>query len=270
MEESMEILKRSIEIILSPLGIMTILTVLGIALGFIKTYSRAGRRFLICGGLLFLIFLFSPLSQYLIWNLERQFPPMIKPPESPKIDRIVVLAGYAEENLQLPITSNVTETTIGSMTEGLRLYRLLPGAKLVMSGGILRAGDRPVGALMADFIRQMGVPASDILVEGNSLNTYENLFEVRKLVQSKPFILVAAACDSRRAAAVAKKLRMNPFPAPSCIWTLRKGPGEGNTEEEFNDFFGSIRNPSFETLSRLQWACHEYLGYIWYCLLDRI
>ncbi len=266
----MEILKRSIEVLFSPLGIMAFLTILGIVLGALKRSSRAGCKILVLAGLLFLIFLFSPLSHYLIWNLERQFPPMIAPPESPKIDRIVVLSGYAEENPALPITSKVGGTTICSIAEGLRLYRLMPGAKVLMSGGRIGPGDKSLAAMMADFIRQMGVPAGHILVEENSRNTYENLLEVRKLVQSKPFILVAAACDLRRAVAVAKKLGMNPLPAPSCIWTLGKGPKPGNTADQFVDFFGGIRNPSSRNLTRLQWAYHEYIGFIWYRLLDRV
>ncbi len=261
---------RLIEIVFSPLGIMTILLALGVLLAIVKRHSRAGYRLLIFGGLLFLIFLFSPLSLYLTLGLEKQFPPMLTPPQSPKTDKIVVLAGYAEENPGFPVTSNVSEPTMGSMSEGLRLYRLLPGAKLIMSGGVARSGEKPVAAMMADFLQQMGVPAKDLVVEGNSRNTYENLFEIRKMVGASPFILVAPACDLRRAVAVANKLDMKPMPAPSCIWTLQYNLGYLSKADQIDHFLRSFGSPSVENLARLQWTYHEYLGYLYYRYLGYI
>ena len=82
------------------------------------------------------------------------------------------------------------------------------------------------------------------------------------------FILVAAACDLRRAVAVAKKLQMNPIPAPSGIWTLQNHPGDAGAIDQLIGIFKSA--PSLNNLFRLQWAYHEYLGYVWYQLLDRI
>ncbi len=262
--------ERVIEIIFSPIGIVTILLASGVILALVKRHSRAGRGLLACGGLLFLIFLFSPLSLYMTMILEKDFPPLLAPPQSPKVDRIVVLAGYAEENPGFPITSNVSESTMGSMSEGLRLYRLIPGAKLLMSGGVIRSGEKPVAAMMADFLQQMGVPAKDLIVEGNSRDTYENLFEVRKLVGTGPFILVAPAADLRRAVAVAQKLDMKPIPAPSCIWTLQHQLSYLSKAEQIEHFFTTFGSPSLNNLTRLQWAYHEYLGYIYYRYLGRI
>jgi uncharacterized SAM-binding protein YcdF (DUF218 family) len=270
MGHAAEITKRSIEIIVSPLGIMTILMACGLAGSVARRHSRVGQRLLICGVLLFLVYLFSPLSPYLTLSLEKQFRPMLKPPESPKINRIAVLAGYGEEHPAFPITSNVSGQTMGSISEGLRLYRLVPGAKLITSGGVARRGEKPVAAMMADFLQQMGVPAVDLIVEGKSHNTYENLRELRKLVGAEPFILVAPACDLRRALAVSQRLRMNPIPAPSCIWAMQHHPDAASPIQWTADFFKSWASPSLENLHRLQWAYHEYLGYVWYRILGRI
>ncbi len=265
----MEIIKISIELIFSPLGILTVLTACGLGLSVARKHRRAGGRLLFVGGLLFLVFLISPLADYLVLQLESPYPPMLKPPEFPKIDRIVVLAGYGRDYPGFPITSNLSSHTICNAVEGLRLYRLVPGAKLILSGGIVRKGDRPVSAMMADFLQQMGVPASDLIVEGSSRNTYENLLEVKKIVNSNPFILIAAGCDLRRATAVARKLKMTAIPAPACIWALQRHSQRGSAGEKMVSFFRGFA-PSAENLSRLQWAYHEYVGYIWYGLLGRI
>lgn len=266
----MELAKRSLEIIFSPLGVLSILLLGGVILGFTRSFSRAGRRLLIAGALLFALYVFTPLTHYLVWNLEKDFPPLLAPPQVPKTDRIVVLAGYAEEHPEFPITSNVSAQTIFNLSEGLRLYRLIPKTKLILSGGIVRTGERAVASSMADFLRQMGVPEQDLIVEGNSANTYQNLFEVKKLVGSSPFILVASACDLRRAVAVARKLEMNPVPASANIWTLQARPSERNLSEESSTYIKKRGYVSFNNLSRLQWAYHEYLGYVWYQLLGRI
>jgi uncharacterized SAM-binding protein YcdF (DUF218 family) len=265
----MDFFKKAVEIIFSPLGITSILIASGIIAGCTERCQRTGRRLLFSGGLLFLVFLFSPIAEFLILQLEKDYPPMLVPPASAKIDRIVVLAGYSEEHRGFPITTLVSEQTIATMSEGLRLYRLLPGSKMIMSGGVVRRGERPVAAAMSDFLQQMGVAASDIVVEGRSANTYENLAEVKKLVGSVPFILVAQACDLRRAMAVARKLQMNPVAAPACHWALQNHPDQG-TAEEIGKYIESFFYPSTDNLFRIQWAYHEYVGFSWYQFLGRI
>ncbi len=265
----MEFLKRSVEIIFSPLGITTILIGAGIVLSCMGRHSRGSRRLLISGGLLFLVLLFSPISGYLMLRLEREYPPLLNPPTSPKMDRIVVLAGYAEEHRGFPVTTNVSKQTISTLSEGLRIYRLLPGAKMIMSGGVVREGEKPVAAAMSEFLQEMGVPVQDVIVEGKSQNTYENLGEVKRIVGSAPFVLVAQACDLRRAVAVARKLHMNPVAAPAGHWALQYHMSS-STPEEILIYLGAFLFPSVENLSRAQWAYHEYVGYLWYRLLGRV
>jgi uncharacterized SAM-binding protein YcdF (DUF218 family) len=267
---AMEFIKRLIELILSPLGILTLVTLAGVVLSFSKRRLRAGRRLLLCSGILFLLFLFSPLAQYLMLRLERQYPPLMSPPEYQKADQVVMLAGYAEENPGIPVTSSISEQTVLVLSEGLRLYKLIPGAKMITSGGIARSSDKSVAAIMADFLQQMGVPAEDLIVEGNSRNTYENLVEVRKIVGSRPFILVALGCDMKRATAVAGKLKMHAIPAPAGLWAVQHHRADMSFSEKVGDFFARFAHPSLTNLSKLQWAYHEYVGLLWYRLLGRI
>jgi uncharacterized SAM-binding protein YcdF (DUF218 family) len=265
----MEFAKQSIEFIFSPFGMVILLLIVGTLFCLISRHSRAGHRFLFCGSLLFLIFTLSPLATYLMWNLERQFPPLIRPPTTPKIERIAILAGYAEEGPGIPVTSSVSEQTIASLSEGLRLHRLLPNAKLIVSGGVAEKGKRSVAAVMADFLQELGVPKESLIIEGNAQNTFENLREVKNLVGTAPFILVASGCDLRRAVAVAKKLQMNPIPAPAYIWTLQRHPINWTLTDWAVNYF---RNHGYISLNifRLQWAYHEYVGYLWYSFLERI
>ncbi|MCL2877224.1 MAG: YdcF family protein [Acidobacteria bacterium] len=261
----MNFLKNAVELLFSPVGIMVLLLISGILLNFWKRRRVVGRRLMFCGVVLFLVFLFSPLAGYLMLNLEKDYAPMLHPPKQPRPGKILILSGYAEEYEGFPITSLLSEMTVGNLTEGLRLYRLMPDSVVIVSGGVLRKDERPVAASMADFLKQMGVPEERILIEGNSRNTYENFRESGKFLGTEPFILVAQACDMRRAMAVAGKLGMQPLAAPASYWALQRY-SDLNKSKKSGGFSGAFLYPSVENLNRLQWAYHEYAGYLWYRL----
>jgi uncharacterized SAM-binding protein YcdF (DUF218 family) len=257
----MWLVKRLLEVGLSPLGVTTLLLAGGLLLSLRRRPSRAGCRLLAVGAGLFLVWLFSPLAELAIRPLEVQYTPLLQPP-AVAVDRIVVLAGYGERHPAIPVTSNVSHQTLCNMAEGIRLYHLMAGTKVLLSGGSGRREDPPVAGIMADFLRAMGVPAHDILIEGQSQNTYENLVYVKQMIGTQPFVLVAAACDLPRAMAVAYKLGMRPVAAPACIWTLQHyGDDLG-----LSQVLGGFTTPSLGRLGRLQWAFHEYVGYVWYKL----
>lgn len=266
----MTILKRSIEICFSPVGIMTLLFIAGLIVIAYHRTSRMGRRLLWSGVWLYLIFLFTPLAEVLVSNLERPFPALLHPDASAGIRAIVVLSGYGEDFTFLPVTSKLSEETIARMVEGIRLYRELPGAKLVVSGGVLRAGDRPIADLMADFAKAMGVPEAAVVIEAKSETTHENLVEVKRIIGSEPFILVTSACDLRRSIAVARKLGMKPLAAPAAIWAAQHYPAGMPWLEWSWKLIESVATPSTSRFGYLQWAYHEYVGYAWYWMLGRV
>jgi uncharacterized SAM-binding protein YcdF (DUF218 family) len=266
----MNALKSLAELTFSPLGLMTFFLCGGFILSILGRTSRWGRRFLVTGAFLFFLFTLSPLAEILVRSLERHYSPLLTPPASIPIKRIVVLSAYAEQYSTIPVTSNLYEESLFRLVEGIRLYRCLPGSNLILSGGSLRHQDKPVASIMADFVREMGVPDKDILVEGRSLNTYENLVEVKKIIGSDPFILVASACVLRRAMAVAWKLGMHPIAAPAHIWTLQHYPAEMDWTEWPLAVLDGFGFPDPVRLNYLQLAYHEYLGYAWYRLLGWI
>jgi len=127
-----------------------------------------------------------------------------------------------------------------------------------------------MAAIMADFLQEMGVPRGDIRLEDQSRNTYENLREVRRMVRDHPFLLVATASDLRRAMAVAHKLDMAALPAPACIWATQRFPSGLTWVSWITHGVESLAYPSERRWSYLQWAYHEYVGYMWYAIHDRI
>jgi len=262
-------LVRAVELLVSPLGVMTMLLGFGFFLSLRKRRRPLGRKLLFCGAALFLVFLFSPLASILMFQLEKDYAPLLWPPRRPEVKRMLILAGYAEEHPGYPVTSVLSQRTVGTLAEGLRLYRLMPDAVIVVSGGVMRRGEQSFADSMADFLTQAGVPAERILVERKSQSTYENLLESKAYLREEPFVLVAQACDMRRAAGVARKLGMNPVPAPAAYQARQHYDGlsaRGWAAKMLVSFF----YPSPENLGRIQWAYHEHLGYFWYRLRGRV
>src|SRR5262249_55264497 len=156
------------------------------------------------------------------------------------------------------------EDTLYRLVEGVRVYRLVPKARIVVSGGVLRKGERPIAELMADFILSMGIPRQDILTEGESKDTYENLRNTQKLVQHDAFYLVTSAYHLRRAVGVSNRLGMQAIPCPAHIQTLQFHPPGLSWLEWTRYMATSVSMPSPERLIQIQRALHEYIGYVWY------
>lgn len=266
----MAILRKTVEICFSPVGLMTLMFVTGLFVVACRRTSRAGRRLIWCGIWLYLIFLLTPLAEVLVSGLERPFPPMLHPDAHAGVRAIVVLSGYGEDFSFFPVTSKVSEETMVRMVEGIRLHRELPGAKLVVSGGVLRPGERALANLMADFAKAMGIPEGDVVIEAKSQTTQENLLEVKKIVGSQPFILVTSACALRRAIAVARKLEMKPLAAPAAVWAAQHYPTGMRWQEWSRKLIAGMAAPSTSRLGYLQSAYHEYVGYAWYWMHGRL
>lgn len=266
----MDFLRHAAEAVLSPLGLTALLLLAGTAAGYSRRRRQLGRRLMLAGAALFLAGTFTPLAEILVWNLERDYPPLTVPPAIQPAPWVVVLSGYGEDHPGIPVTSGLTRETIGRLSEGVRIYRLMAGSKLVLSGGRVHKDSRPVSVIMAEHLKQQGIPAEDILTEERSLTTYENMVEIRKILQERPFILVTSALDLRRAMAVARKQGMQPIAAPACIRMLQNWPGEMSWSGFGLALVEAFADPSAERWVYLQWAYHEYLGYVWYRLLGRL
>jgi uncharacterized SAM-binding protein YcdF (DUF218 family) len=260
-------LARAIEGILSPVGILTLLMAGGLVASLSRRWSGLGHRLLASGAAVWILGTCLPLAELSIFALERPYRPLSSL-DSVAADTIVILSAYAEDHPTIPVTSTVSDQTMCRLVEGIRLYHQRPHLTVVVSGGA--ASGRPFALIMADFLRAMGIPEGDLRVESRSRNTYENLREVKTIVGDRPFVLVATAADLRRALAVARRLGMRAIPAPACIWALEHWSPDMGWQDWVWQLAGSVGPPSTQRWAYLQWAHHEYLGYVWYAWLGRL
>lgn len=270
MTDLMAIAEHPLTAIISPLGIVAILLFAGGVLALSGRSHAVMRRLLAWGAVLLLLFFLTPVAHYLVWNLEKDFAPLLAFPQHAKVEYIVVLRGLAAGHAGVPVTGSVSGQTLANLSEAYRLYRLSPRTRIILSGRPPEAGTRGAGGVMADLLEQLGVPRQSLVEAGDSNDLHQCLLAVRKTVAEAPFILVAPACEMRRITAVAKKLRMNPVPAPTSIWTLQRHPADTALKDEPGLYLRNSGYISFENFPRLQWACHEYLMVAWDALLGRV
>lgn len=265
----MRILKYILEFFLSPLGLLTLLLFGGLLLSLRKDHWISAKRWFTAAAILYFLFLCTPVGELAFGSLEQRYPALLNP-ETAGARYIVILSAYAERSSNAPITSNLSEETLCRLVEGMRVYRRVPESKIVVSGGVVRRGDPSIAALMADFLVALGIPARDILIEGESQDTFENLRNSSRFVQQNPFYLVTSACHLRRAMAVAKKLKMKAIACPAQILTLQAHPAGRSWQQWAGDMARSISLPSTGRLKLIQLSFHEYVGYLWYRLLGRL
>ncbi|GHM98679.1 hypothetical protein WSM22_01690 [Cytophagales bacterium WSM2-2] len=98
------------------------------------------------------------------------------------------------------------------VTHTLQLYKMGKIKKILVSGGSgsLSDTERKEAHEVADALRLMGVPDTDIVMEAESRNTYESAVAIKKMLQGQSTpsecLLVTSAYHMRRSAACFKKV----------------------------------------------------------------
>jgi uncharacterized SAM-binding protein YcdF (DUF218 family) len=261
--DDMDIVKSIFHYAITPSGIISLCFVAGFPL--IVMGKKIGKYLLASGIILYFAFSSSPLSMTLLARLENRYPPLLDTKGVGDVDTIVVLTGGAWKGPYVPGTSQVDETTVSRLREGIRLFHLIPDAKVVISGGPLGIDERdiPVSRMVGDLASAMGIPGDKIMLETNSTTTYESGVKIKKILGDTPFVLVTSASHLPRALAVFQKLGLSPIPAPADFRAIRHGPHSlVSTRDLLKKLISAF--PSSRNLAHSERAMHEYTGFIWY------
>ena len=173
--------------------------------------------------------------------LERHYSPYSTGEAQPAADSVgfvVVLGGGHLADSTLSVTSRLSDSSIKRLVEGIRIHRMHPGSKLMLSGR--GATEATTARLMATLARQLGVPDGVMRVEPRARDTHEEAEELRPVLGTAPFVLVTSAVHMPRAMGMFRHLGMNPIPAPTAAGT-----------------------PNGFALGQAHLAFHEYVGLLW-------
>ena len=217
------------------------------------------------GTVLLLLLSLPGLSTQILTPLERRYPVLLHPETvswgekssaSPKW--IVVLGGGHVSDPRLPANSQISPAALGRVVEGVRLYKSIPGSKLLLSGG--RVFDPvPESEVMARIAGLLGVKPQDISLESDSRDTADEAKIIAGMVGREKFILVTSASHMPRSMALFRKRGLQPIPAPADF-----------LGQESQGFDPSRFFPGARPLGQVETALHEYLGLAWAWLRGEI
>ena len=200
----------------------------------------------------------GPVSRVIINPLEGKYAildteKLTADGDAPKF--VVVLGGGYERAIGYPITSRLSRGTTLRVAEAVRIHQLLPGSKLVFTGGDQVAGEdkrSTVADGMAEFARMMGVSNANILLERDSRDTAEHPVKILPLIgEERRVVVVTSAMHMTRSMAFFEKQGFAPIAAPADVTPS----GSGLTLSDFIPGAGSYL--------RVDAAVHEYLGLMW-------
>jgi len=243
------IFRHLFEVMLNPFFLVLLFfTVLLVLLWFI------GDHRFIRGGLVLVLVLLIFFStgwfvQSLTRNLEDEYSPITK--INPAIHWVVVLSGGQSDRIDMPANSLLSNVSIKRLLEGLRLYRQLPAAKLLLSGGGY-GFEVPEANHLSEIASWFAIPQSDIVLETKSINTADQIKAIKQIVHKEPFYLVTSAIHMPRSMQLCQAQGLHPIAAPT-DYTLY-----------WNDERWAKRYlPNPHNLFYLSVAMHELLGRAW-------
>lgn len=236
-----------------PLPALLLVVVLGFVV--MKRSNRIGKSLIASSVSLLYLLSLGPVANALIRPLEARFKPLVENSFS-DIDYVAVLGSGVIDLSRLDVEAAPSATSLQRLVHGISLYRKLPASRLVLSGG---SGDPERPELVeAEAMKRaaisLGVPPEDIVVEGRSRTTLENVDLLKSRFEGKRILLVTSAFHMGRAIAMFKKSGIDVFPAPTAYMS----------EDVGFSFFSLI--PGAGSLGKSTSAFYEYFSRSWYSL----
>ncbi|MHA7772465.1 YdcF family protein [Roseibium sp. M-1] len=190
-----------------PSNFLIIMTLLGLLLAAMTRWRRTGRVLSWAGALGLAFCAYSPAANWLILPLEDRFP---RPESLEGYDGIIVLGGAVDT----VVTGGRGDTALTMSAERItitaRLAKLLPEAKVIHTGGqgIIVASQATEAEGAARLFEDFGIVPDRVILEDESLNTWQNAVYAKRLVDPRPdqkWLLVTSAYHMPRAMGVFEK-----------------------------------------------------------------
>ncbi|OCQ93349.1 hypothetical protein BCD67_03675 [Oscillatoriales cyanobacterium USR001] len=257
-------LSKLLPLFIYPLGMSCLLIVLAIVLFWKRPRWAAGLMALALT--ILLVFSNGWIAQSLARSLELQNLP---PEPIPQAEAIVVLGGGVYPALPPRPWVEVGEAG-DRILYGSQLYRQGKAPWLILSGGRIdwKKGGPPESVDMAEIAKAMGVPASAILQDPTSLNTYQNAVNVKKILDDRgikgPILLVTSALHFPRSRFIFQDRGIKVIPAPTDFLIAHQ-----DFKASQNSWQAVLLNllPDVDQLQLSTKALKEYIGLAVYRLL---
>ncbi|MDA9555990.1 envelope biogenesis factor ElyC [Vibrio sp.] len=242
-------LKKLLSALLMPLPFFLLLGIASLLLIMFTRHHKTG-----CFGALFafigIFFIsFQPMSSSLLFPLERQHKGFSFTEQT--VDYVVVLGNGHIVDSDIPPTSELTRNGLMRLNEGIRIHRLYPGSKLILSGyngGTTQSNAR----MMAKVALALGVKKSDIVLLESAKDTWEEARQTAAFIKGSHLVLVTSASHMERALNEFHSVGLKPIPAPTNFLAHK------DIQQAWTKY-----TPQAKYLEQTERYWHETLGIIW-------
>ena len=168
--------------------------------------------------LILFVTLYTSAGTVLLQGLESRFP---RPTSDPSAVACLIVLGGAFETEVTTARGGIDLNQAGDrFVEALRLARIYPEAKILVSGGDGSLSGRFEGdAVISErFFSAFGMPEDRLISEGTSRNTHENALNSREFLQReglKDCLLVTSAFHMPRSVGLFRKADIETIPWPT-------------------------------------------------------
>ncbi|MEN8302632.1 MAG: ElyC/SanA/YdcF family protein [Campylobacterota bacterium] len=237
-------LKKFVTFFVEPFGIVFTLLALGIIFLYINK-EKQSKIFISLGFASLLLFSYPPFSNFLVQNLENQYP---KYDYKEDIKYIQVLgSGHNTDEMQ-PISSHVSDSGTKRVLEGVIIHKQIANSKIIFTGYEGKT-DTATAVMNSRLALALKVDKKDMIINGAPKDTKEEALFTKTLVGSEPFVLVTSATHMPRSMMLFKSLGLNPIAAPTAYYK--------------SEFKGWLRAPNTSSFKTSTTAMHEYIGIVW-------
>ncbi|YAF98865.1 MAG: YdcF family protein [Nodularia sp. CChRGM 3473] len=255
-------LSKLLPLFFYPLGLASVSLIVALV-----TLRKRPRTAAIAISLALTLLLFcsnSWVAKSLVRSLEWQYLP---PNPMPNAEAIVVLGGATKSAFPPRPTVDLSEAG-DRVIYAAQLYRQKKAPIIILSGGRIdwRGGGSPESADMADVLTSIGIPSEAMIQEPDSLNTYENAVNVKKILASRgisQILLVTSAMHMPRSLKIFQRQGIKAIAAPTDFLV-----SQGELQEIRSTPKAAILNllPDTNNLHQFTSALKEYIGSLVYRL----
>jgi uncharacterized SAM-binding protein YcdF (DUF218 family) len=242
----MTYLKECITALTAPLMLALLLAIIAGVVAW-RGRRRAAVGMLVAALIVVFVTSEGVVGDWLLNSLEARYPPL-QDQSALQVRWIVVLGSSYSPHDGIPVTAALDQDALVRIVEAVRLTRLNPAAKLLVSGGA-PDGTPPSAQGYAELARDLGIDQSSLVVSDQALDTNEEALDVVRLLGGEPFILVTSAYHMPRAMQLMRRAGARPIAAPTGQ-LVTKG------------FHWRCLLPSSAGLGKSERALHEYLGFL--------
>ena len=242
-----------LSILILPLSVFWILSAVAFVC-YVRKKRKSARRWSVAALVWLAVFSIGTVPNLLVRSLESRYPPLKTLPGFPPgaaVNILVLGAGHTSDSRLTP-NNQLSSNALARLTEGIRLQRLIPGSRLIVSGAPGTETESHARVMKATALL-LGVDEKDIRMLETTKNTAGEARQYKETFgASAPLILVTAALHMPRAMMLFEKQGLKPLAAPAN--NLYKKGEKTNIWSWF---------PSANNLRKAELAIHEYAGMLW-------